>query len=607
MDQLGQGGRLAVAIGVAGAGKSTLLAPLVAAWTAEGRTVHGAALAWRQSEDLAAAGIARERLAAMAVFLDRAQKGQITLDRRSVVVVDELGLLGTRQLLDLLRLQRDRGFQLVAVGDPKQCQSIEAGPVIGLLRRALGEETIPALLTTVRQNTERERETSLLFREGQAAEALARKREDGTALLVPGGYREAVERVAALWQARREAHAHDPTFSLTVSAPTNADAREIAAAIRLHRRAAGELGADVVVVKATDQMGASYDLPLAVGDRVRLFARTNAAYADKSRGIIGNNGSVLEVRDIDAQGVTLRNAQGREGFVKWDTLRDPESGRIRLSYGDVLSIDATQGLTSSEHIEAMPAGSQAVNAYKAYTQASRHRERSWLVTSDGAERREIAGRRPLGDPRPIREADVWANMARNLARAPEKASALDFLEQARDLRRGAVRGLQAGLQPAEQRQAEGHDPFTLRETLQRRRDAARVAAVAEQVEAVAQEQRRLQQRLAQTVLRVRETVRETVRAAAPLLRRAAEALRERRALNTVRAHLLDHYMSAWRQRQKQNPTAETEQAAQARLRRDIAAIPKAELHRAAAEWRREQEAKQERAAQHRRSGPSMSP
>lgn len=51
----------------------------------------------------------------------------------------------------------------------------------------------------------------------------------------------------------------------------------------------------------TDQMGAQYDLPLAAGDRVRLFARTNAAYADKSRGIIGNNGSVLEVRRRDSR------------------------------------------------------------------------------------------------------------------------------------------------------------------------------------------------------------------------------------------------------------------------------------------------------------------
>ena len=121
------------------------------------------------------------------------------------------------------------------------------------------------------------------------------------------------------------------------------------------------------MLDACDQLGATYALPLTVGDRVRLFARTNAAYADRGRGIIGNNGSVLEVQAIGAEGVVLRNANGRAGLVNWDTLRDPTSGRIRLSYGDVLTIDAAQGLTSTEHIQAMPAGTPAVTAFKAYT------------------------------------------------------------------------------------------------------------------------------------------------------------------------------------------------------------------------------------------------
>ena len=203
MDKLGQGGRLAVAIGVAGAGKSTLLAPLVEAWHAEGRTVHGAALAWRQTDDLAVAGIPEARRAAMSVFLQRARASKLALDRDSVVVVDELALLGTRQLLDLLRLQEQHRFQLVAVGDPKQCQSVEAGPVVELLRRALGPNAIPEILTTVRQQTERERAASLLFRDGQAAEALALKREDGTARLVAGDYHQAVAGIAELWQERR--------------------------------------------------------------------------------------------------------------------------------------------------------------------------------------------------------------------------------------------------------------------------------------------------------------------------------------------------------------------------------------------------------------------
>ena len=527
IDQLGQGGRLTAAIGVAGAGKTTLLTPLVDAWHAEGRVVYGAALAWRQTDDLKASGIPEERRQALSEFLKHAQSGKLKLDQDNVVVVDELGLLGTRQMLDLLQLQDRHGFRLVAVGDPKQCQSIEAGPVIDLLRQALGEGALPEILTTIRQQTEREREASLMFREGRAAEALALKREDGTARLIAGDYKQVVEGIAALWEERRAANAGDANYSLSVSAPTNQDARAIGAAIREHRRAAGELRPDKVVLQACDQVGNVYDLPLAVGDRVRLFSRTNAACADKSRGILGNNGSVLEVREIGDAGVTLRNAQGREGKVAWETLRDRQSGRIKLSYGDALTIDATQGLTSTEHIEAMPAGTQAVNAYKAYTSGSRHRQATYLVTAEGAERREIAGRRPLGDTRPIREADVWLNMGRNLSRQPEQESALAFLQKAHAVRQTATATLQAGLQPAEQRAADGLAPTTLAPALQQRRIGGRVAEIAERLGRWTEEQGVVLDRLRYLAPAAQEMASQAIERLRPMIVQAAERIQQR--------------------------------------------------------------------------------
>ena len=613
MEQLGQGGRLAVAIGVAGSGKSAVLAPLVDAWRQEGRQVYGAALAWRQTDDLAGAGIGAADRAAMSVFLERVRSGWLKPDRHSVVVVDELGLLGTRQLLDLLQLQKRHGFQVVAVGDPRQCQSIEAGPVIDLLRRALGPDVAPELLTTLRQQTERERETSLMLREGQAAEALARKREDGTAQLVPGGAREAAEHVAALWQARRAANAHDPDYTLTVSAPTNAEARAVASAIRERRQAAGELGPDQVVLDACDQNGVAYALPLAIGDRVRLFDRVNAACADKSRGLIGNNGSVLEVRELSGQGITLRNTQCREGLVRWDTLRDPSVtneagvGRIRLSYGDVLSIDATQGVTSTEHIEAMPSGTRGVNAYKAYTQGSRHRRSTFLVTSDGAERQEVAARRALGDPRPIREADVWANMARNLARAPEKASALEFLERARELRRGTVRAMQAGLQVVEQRHTEGQEP-TLARSLQEKREREQAAKVKASMREVVHRQSKLLKRLRDVLPAVHRTVEQVLETARPMLRQVTRRWRQRWELEVQRARLLEHRMNTWRQSERSGPgTTETVQEASKRLRDEIASFKPPELRAQITEAERENARQHQRPMQSPRGRRSLFP
>jgi phage/plasmid primase-like uncharacterized protein len=488
IDALGTAGRFAVAVGVGGAGKTTLLRPLVEAWTTFtedgqlGREVYGTALAWRQSDPLADAGIKPENTMAIAALLARGKAGKLELGPNTVVVVDELSQVGTAQALGLLRLQAEHGFSIVAIGDDKQAQAIEAGNTIALLRKALGTEAVPTLESSVRQLRDRDKQTSLMFRHGDAAGGIARLREDGHAILVAGGHKQAVEAVADLWDARHAASAGRETYTLTVSAPTNADARIISSAIRQRRRAAGTLGADQVTLKAMDQNRAEYDLPLAVGDRVRLFARTPAAFGGKG-GNLGVNGSVVTVERIDGTGLQLRNAKGTSGFVKWATLRDPITQRVRLSYGDVLTLDSIQSATSTEHINAMPAGSEAVESFKGYVGQSRSRETTFLVVADGRERIEIMGRRALGNIEPISEDDVWANVARNLSRQPTKELATDLLDRASTVHTGTVRSLATAFQPKQQRQAEGQEETTLHRSFAQRRDEQEVARHAAAMEA----------------------------------------------------------------------------------------------------------------------------
>jgi hypothetical protein len=469
IDQLGKGGRIALTIGVAGAGKTTLLKPLVRAWSEDGRVVHGIALAWRQSDDLAEAGI-EGRTRAVAAFLRAAERRQIALDAKSVVVVDEVGLLGTRQLNDILTLQKDTGFQLVMLGDPKQMQAVEAGSVIGLLRRALGDDAVPELGSSVRQKDLEEQETVLMFRNGQTDAAIQRKAANGTFQAIPGSYREVIEKVALLWQERREANRDRPDFTVTVSAPTNAEAHDISLAIRAHRRAAGEISVDKMTIAATDGQGdRSYSMALAEGDRVRLFRRMNATFVETGHsGNIGQNGTVLEVARVQQDGLTLRTKAGKEGFVPWARFRD-ENGRVQLAYGDALTTHTAQGSTVTEHIHAMPSGSRLVTAFGAYTSGSRHREQSFIVTSEGAERAEITGRRPLGDRRAIVASDVLANVTRNLSRQEEKESAISLIERAVDLRRGTIRTVQAAFQSMEERKAFQNRVTYLPERLEHRR------------------------------------------------------------------------------------------------------------------------------------------
>ncbi len=507
IDALGTSGRFSVAVGVAGAGKTTLLRPLVEAWTNQARDVprkvYGIALAWRQSDPLADAGIPAIDTMAIAAFLTRARSGLLQLDANAVVVVDELSQVGTAQALGLLRLRAEHGFKLVAIGDDRQGQAIEAGSSIALMRKALGTAAVPELASSVRQHTERDRDTALMFRAGRAGEAIDRLREDDQVLLVPGSRRYAAEAVADLWAERHRVNAERKAYTLTVSAPTNADARAISAAIRLRRRASGQLGADERTIHAIDQNGAEYNLPLASGDRVRLFARTNAVINGRASPI-GHNGSVVEVERIEADGMQVRSATGSSGFLRWETLRDEASGRIRLTYGDVITIDAIQSATSTEHINALPSGSQAVEGFKAYVAQSRAREATWLVVADGPERAEIMGRRALGNVAPITPDDVWANVARNLSRQPEKELASDLVEQAERVYRGAVRSLATAFQPKEQRHADGEEPTTLHRGFAHRRDAKDVAKAAPAMkEAIERNAKTASRVVTQTALSVR--------------------------------------------------------------------------------------------------------
>jgi hypothetical protein len=471
IEQLGTGGRIGVAIGVAGSGKSTLLKPLVRAWLDDGRIVHGVALAWRQSDDLAEAGIAARDTRAVASFLAAVKSGRLPLNRKTVVVIDEIGLLGTRQLNDILAAQMKDGFQLVMLGDPKQMQSVEAGSVIELLRRALGKNSLPELGSSVRQTDAEERETVLMFRNGQTEEAVHRKDANGTLRIVPGGYQEAITHVAELWEQRRYANRDRVGFTISVSAPTNAHAHDISVAIRERRKKLGEIGADKIALSATDTEGLhAYDLALAPGDRIRLFKRTNAKFkGTATTGNIGRNGTVLEIMDARNEGLMLRNPSGKEGFVTWSSLKDDCSGRILLAYGDALTTNTAQGTTVTEHIHAIPAGSRLVSAFGAYTSGSRHREQSFIVTSEGAERAEIVGRRPLGDRREIMHGDIVNNIIRNFSQQPVKESALDMLDRATAIRRGTIQMVQSSLQSAEVRAAARLRPTTLPERFASRR------------------------------------------------------------------------------------------------------------------------------------------
>ncbi|KXG87402.1 hypothetical protein ATO67_18990 [Agrobacterium bohemicum] len=117
--------QIAAVIGFAGAGKSTMLAAARDAWEHQGFTVHGGALVGKAAEGLTqSSGIAARTLASWEYGWN---KGKGELGHSDIFVIDEAGMVGSRQLARIVSQVEKRGAKLVLVGDHEQLQEIRAG------------------------------------------------------------------------------------------------------------------------------------------------------------------------------------------------------------------------------------------------------------------------------------------------------------------------------------------------------------------------------------------------------------------------------------------------------------------------------------------------
>jgi Ti-type conjugative transfer relaxase TraA len=126
---------LGIVVGHAGTGKSAMLGVAREAWETAGYEVRGVALSGIAAENLeSGSGIASRTIASMEHGW---QQGRDLLTPRDVLVIDEAGMVGTRQLERVLSHATEAGAKVVLVGDPQQLQAIEAGAAFARSKSAM--------------------------------------------------------------------------------------------------------------------------------------------------------------------------------------------------------------------------------------------------------------------------------------------------------------------------------------------------------------------------------------------------------------------------------------------------------------------------------------
>jgi conjugative relaxase-like TrwC/TraI family protein len=237
---LGGGEGVIVVIGEAGTGKTYALTAAAEGWVASGAELRVAAPTWRAANVLRSEGLDATSVASLLGDLDRAAaRGQVVLGRRAVLVVDEAGMVDSRNLARLIDHAQEADAKLVLIGDPAQLGEIEAGGLFA----SIAQRTEPVVLDEViRHRHELEREGAKLIREGAGREALSiyQGAERVTVSDDPLARREAM--VSDWWRS------FDQGEDALMIAKRNAEVRELNALAREQMKAAGRLGGEEIEV-----------------------------------------------------------------------------------------------------------------------------------------------------------------------------------------------------------------------------------------------------------------------------------------------------------------------------------------------------------------------
>ena len=475
-----ESGRIALIEGAAGAGKSHVLGPLADLWRAEGYKVRALAVAWSVARELA--GDIDAPPSAVHPFLKDVHKGAVNVGPDTVLVVDEAGMLSTRQTLQLARLSEETGCKLLLVGDTQQQQPIEAGPgmrivkqrvkgvridrirrqlptVEDYLREIVGlpaEEAIEmaASMTREERDAASKRYTAMrserraageeplsikrpwqlgvsaLLRTGAMHQAFIEIHKRGRFTLAEGK-EDALLRLVAHWSAWM---AENPDGEAVVMARTRADVRALNALLRARHHGANAppdynpaTDSAVIRIHRFRDRGKAVedDLEVRIGDRLRIGATVSRLGLYNRDAVTVTGLEKQQAEDGRTQvRITARTQDNRTVRFEPGDIRN-WIGEIAIDYAYAATCTAAQGLTIDAGFLLLDEGMARETTYPAATRHTRHLQ---VVADRLPVAIAIAGATPDGEPgHEVSDEEIVATLGRLCGRSQPKQAAIDYI------------------------------------------------------------------------------------------------------------------------------------------------------------------------------------
>jgi conjugative relaxase-like TrwC/TraI family protein len=337
-------------VGVAGSGKTTALDVLRSGFEGNGYRVLGTAISGQAARTLHdEAGIDSRTIASL---VWRLEHKQLTLDDRTVLLIDEAGMADDQAMLKLLAAVDVAGAKAIVVGDHHQLDAVEPGGGLEALINRHGP-AVHVLDENIRQRDPAERDALEQLRAGSVAAAIGWYRDERRIVTAPTR-EEALDAVVGAWEADLRAD-----HEAVLLAWRRRDVTALNERARQHRLAAGAIKGPEIEAPG----GKRY----ARRDRVVILAP-----GQSGRFVTSERGTVAVA---DGDRLTVRFDDGRTEVLTGDELASD-----RLDHAYAVTVHRMQGATvDSAHVFADGGGREL-----AYVAMSRARDTSHVyVAADG--------------------------------------------------------------------------------------------------------------------------------------------------------------------------------------------------------------------------------